>query len=62
VFKLNNHGVKDVNENYFGDLYVKVNINIPRNLNKMQKEKLIEFSKSLGEKIKDKNIFNKVFK
>jgi|SRR3989344_5476374 len=62
VFKLNNLGVKDVNENYFGDLFIKINISIPKNLNKLQKEKLAEFNKSFGEKAKDKNIFNKVFK
>jgi len=62
IFKLKNLGVKNVNSDHFGDLYVKVNINVPKHLNKVQKEKLIEFSKSLGEKIKDKNIFSKVFK
>ncbi len=59
---MENLGVKDVNEDYFGDLYVKVLINIPKNLNKEQKEKLIEFSKSLGENIKDKSFLGKVFR
>lgn len=62
IFKLNNLGVRDVNDDSYGDLYVKVNINIPKNLNKEQKEKLFEFSKSLGEKIKDKSFLSKVFK
>ena len=62
IFKMENLGVKDVNEDYFGDLYVKVLINIPKNLNKEQKEKLIEFSKSLGENIKDKSFLGKVFR
>ena len=62
IFKLNNLGVRDVNDDFYGDLYVKVNIDIPKNLNKEQKEKLFEFSKSLGEKIKDKSFLSKVFK
>ncbi len=62
VFKLDNLGVRDLEYNAFGDLYVKVNIEIPKSLNKEQKEKLLDFSKSLGEKRKDKGIFGKVFK
>ena len=62
IFKLNNLGVRDVNDDSYGDLYVKVNIDIPKNLNKEQKEKLFEFSKSLDGKIKDKSFLSKVFK
>ena len=62
IFKLNNLGVRDVNDDYFGDLYIKVNIHVPKNLNKEQKDRLIEFGKSLGDNVKDKNIFSKVFK
>ncbi|MEK6932659.1 MAG: molecular chaperone DnaJ [Nanoarchaeota archaeon] len=62
IFKLKHLGVKNVNSNHFGDLYIKVNIDIPKNLNKEQKERLLEFSNSLGDKIKGKNVFSKVFK
>ncbi|MBQ3834937.1 MAG: molecular chaperone DnaJ [Elusimicrobia bacterium] len=36
-----------------GDLYVKVNVNVPKSLNSEQKKALFEFSKTMGEVPKD---------
>ncbi|MBR1862490.1 MAG: molecular chaperone DnaJ [Ruminococcus sp.] len=50
VFRLRGKGIKKLNRSDRGDHYVRVNIEVPKNLNKDQKEKLREFERSLGEK------------
>jgi molecular chaperone DnaJ len=47
VFRLKGKGVKAVRGNKTGDLYVKVNLEVPTKLNGAQKDKIREFSKSI---------------
>jgi molecular chaperone DnaJ len=49
VFRLRNQGVKHLETDRKGDLYVHVQIAVPTKLSAEQKEKLQEFAKSLGE-------------
>lgn len=50
VFRLKGKGVKRLNRSDRGDQFVKVLVEIPRNLTKKQKELLIAYSNSLSEK------------
>ena len=50
VFRLRGKGVPFLNNSSRrGDQFVRVNIEVPKNLTKKQKELLSEFSKSIGE-------------
>ncbi len=49
VFRLRGKGVPVLNTSRRGDQFVKVNIEVPRNLNQKQKDLLAEFSKAVGE-------------
>lgn len=49
TFRLKGQGIKYLNSERHGDLYVHVQIAVPTKLNAEQKEKLQEFSKALGE-------------
>jgi molecular chaperone DnaJ len=49
VFRLRSQGVKHLDSDRKGDLYVHVQIAVPTKLTAEQKEKLQEFAKSLGE-------------
>lgn len=62
VFRLKGHGVPHVNNHRKGDLYVKVNVETPKNLTKKQKDLLREFAETRGEKLDDveKGILHKV--
>ncbi len=58
VFRLKGKGIKKLNRNDHGDHYVRINVEVPRNLTREQKEKLREFERSLNEKnYAKKNIF-----
>ncbi len=61
-FKLRGKGIKRLNYSGFGDEYVKIVVEIPKDLNKEQKKKLEEFDKSLDDKNykKRKSFFDKV--
>ena len=50
VFRLRNKGVSYVNGRGRGDQYVRVNLEVPRNLSGKQKEALKEFEKLSGDK------------
>ncbi len=50
VFRLRGKGIKKINRPDHGDHYVKVNIEVPKNLTKDQKQKLKEFEQSLSDK------------
>lgn len=50
VFRLKGKGIKKLNRSDNGDHYVRVVVEIPKNLNKDQEHKLREFDKSLVEK------------
>lgn len=43
IFRLKGKGVKNVQGYGFGDLHVRVNVEVPTQLNSVQKQKLIEF-------------------
>ncbi len=67
TFRMREKGIPFLGSKKRGDLYVKVNINIPKKLNQDQKNKLIDFAKSLGEKVnidkdKDEGFIKKIFK
>lgn len=48
-FKLKGKGIQRLNYSGKGDQYVKINVEVPRDLNKAQKEKLKEFDLATGE-------------
>lgn len=50
TFRLRNRGIKDLSYGHKGDLNVTVHVEVPTKLNSEQKEKLKEFSESIGEK------------
>ncbi len=64
LFRLRGKGIKYLNNHRRGDLFVNVKVETPKNLNKKQKELLLQFAESRGEKLDevDKNIVGKVKK
>ena len=50
VFRLKGKGVKKINRTERGNQYVKIYVEVPKNLNKKQKDLLQDFEKSLSEK------------
>ncbi len=54
VFRLRSRGIQFVNGRGKGDQYVRVVLEVPRNLNARQKDSLKEFDKSLSDKNYDK--------
>ncbi len=51
VFRLRGHGVKDVRVRQQGDLYVRVQIAVPKKLTDKQKELLQAFAKETGDEV-----------
>lgn len=49
IFKLKGKGIVGVNNHRKGDLFIKVNVETPKNLSKEQKDLLSKFAKSRGE-------------
>ena len=62
VFTLRGKGIKKINRNAKGDHYLKVNVEIPKNLTKEQEKLLREFDKSLEKKnyAKRESFFDKI--
>ena len=62
IFKLKGKGIPHLNSKGRGDQYVKVTIEVPRNLNDEQKKLLTEFDKSCSSKNyhKRSSFFDKV--
>ena len=62
VFSLKGKGVKRINRADRGNQYVKIFVEVPKNLNKKQKDLLKEFEASLSEKnyAKRQNFFDKL--
>lgn len=67
IIRLRDKGIKDVHSHRKGSLYVKIDVQIPTNLSKKQKEILKKFAESSGENLDDvdkklldkmKNIFH----
>jgi len=50
VFRLRGKGIKDLSSGYKGDLHVEVKVEVPTKLSSEQKEKLTDFTDSIGEK------------
>ncbi len=61
-FRLKGKGIKKLNRNERGDQYVTVTVEVPKNLNKNQKELLKKFEESLGENNynKRRSFFDKI--
>lgn len=62
VIKVNNEGMPNINTGVKGDMYVKLNIKIPKSLNDEQKELMLKLSESFGEDFtmhEEKNFFAK---
>ncbi len=61
VFKIKGKGIKSLQSYRKGDLFVKVNVKIPDNLTKQQKELLRHFAESRGENLEaiNRDIINK---
>lgn len=63
VFTLKNKGVTRVNSKIRGNLYITVNVEVPKNLNSEQKELLRKFAESCKEKnYQKKSSFSKLFR
>lgn len=63
VFRLKNRGIQHLRSNSRGDLYVRVNIEVPRKLNEKQKELLRQFEEITNGKEHNeqkKNFFDKM--
>ena len=62
VFKLKGKGIKRLNYSGFGDQYVKIILEVPKNLSKEQKEILKNFDEKSSDKNynKRKNFFDKL--
>lgn len=57
VFRLKDKGIPDVHTRLPGDELVRVNVEIPRNLNAQQRRLMEEFAVASGEKIDDRESF-----
>ncbi|MCY6959706.1 molecular chaperone DnaJ [Clostridium brassicae] len=53
VFRLKGKGVTRVNGHGRGDEYIKIIVDVPKNLNDKQKEALVAFMEASGEKLED---------
>ena len=62
IFKLRNQGMNSVRHHGRGNMYVKVNVVVPKKLNSKQKNLLKEFSKISGDEINhvEKGLFDRV--
>lgn len=53
IIRLKDKGIKDIHNQRRGSLYIKIDVQIPVNLSKKQREILVEFAESSGEKLDD---------
>lgn len=53
VFRLRGKGVQRVNSKGRGDQYVKVVVDIPKNINEKQKQALVDYMEASGEKVEE---------
>lgn len=49
IFRLRNRGIRDIGSGSKGDLHVEVRVEVPTKLSSEQKDKLLEFTESIGE-------------
>ncbi|NLC44599.1 MAG: molecular chaperone DnaJ [Clostridiales bacterium] len=60
VFRLRNQGIQHLRGNTLGDLYVTVNIEVPKKLNEKQKELIQQFDQLIGDAEQKKSFFDKM--
>jgi molecular chaperone DnaJ len=62
VFRFKGKGIKKLHRSDYGDLYVTVTVEVPKNLSKTQKQILVDFEKSLSEEnyAKRKSFFESI--
>jgi molecular chaperone DnaJ len=62
LLKLKGKGIQSLNNHQKGDLYIKVNVETPKNLKRKQKEILKKFAESTGERLDsvENNVINKI--
>ncbi|MEG2571381.1 MAG: DnaJ C-terminal domain-containing protein, partial [Clostridia bacterium] len=53
VFRLRGKGIVPLNSKTRGDQFVRVNVEVPKNLNQKQKEALGKFAETIGESATD---------
>ena len=56
ILRLKNKGFKEVNRYKNGDQYIRITIDIPQNLSRVVKEKILDLKDNLGDEIKFKKI------
>ena len=56
ILRLKNKGFKEVNRYKTGDQYIKISIDIPQNISKDLKNKILDLQQSIGDEIKFKKI------
>ena len=56
ILRLKNKGFKEVNRYKTGDQYIKISIDIPQNISKDLKNKILDLKQSIGDEIKFKKI------
>ncbi|MBI4051456.1 MAG: molecular chaperone DnaJ [Elusimicrobia bacterium] len=63
IFRVREKGMPKLGQRGYGDLLVKVLVEIPKSLTTKQRELLAEFAKTLGEKVdlEEASIFKKIF-
>ena len=67
VLRVREQGFPKLGRKSRGDLYVKINISVPKSMNDVQKRALFEYAKSMGEvpksaQFQNDNFFKKIFK
>jgi molecular chaperone DnaJ len=63
VFRLKAKGMPDVHDhNAFGDLYVRVMVEVPKRLNAEQKKALEDFAKASGENVNGESMKDRIKK
>ncbi len=61
VLRLKGKGIQHLNSSRFGDLYIKLNVEVPKKLSKKQKQALEEFEKMTSEKnYKEKKAYDEM--
>ncbi|MBN1822908.1 MAG: molecular chaperone DnaJ [Endomicrobiales bacterium] len=61
VFRVREAGFPKLGRRAKGDLLVKANVSVPRNLSEKQKKALKDFAHTMGEDVKDSGVFKRVF-
>jgi molecular chaperone DnaJ len=62
-FRVSGHGLPQLKSRARGDLFVRIQVNVPKKLPKEQKQLIIDLAEKMGEKnhSKDEGVFRRVF-